>query len=127
MTFELQFDHAHRYFIATTTGSLTAHGMLDVGRALLAHPQWQVGMAVIFDHRRLAFATTPVADLEAIRAFHHDHEDQIGNGKSAFVVSPGRGDDWLALWQQGNQRVTDHRTAVFDAMEEALAWIRRSV
>ncbi|EAT15306.1 putative signal transducing protein [Desulfuromonas acetoxidans] len=126
MVFDIEFDPQHRIFIATTSGTLTAQGMIALGQELLAQTRWQAGMAVIFDHRQLEFAVTPVEDLEAIRNFHRTHQNQIGHGKSAFVVGPGQADDWLELWQQGNKMATNHRTAVFEEIEEAQVWLSHS-
>ena len=125
MTFDVRFDDEQRHFTATTAGALTAQGMLTLGRSLLAHSSWQAGMSIIFDHRHLEFAMATLADLEAIRAFHRSHQNQIGNGRSAFVVGSGRVEAWLELWQLGDKISSDHRTAAFAKMDEALAWIRQ--
>ncbi|WP_321530785.1 putative signal transducing protein [uncultured Desulfuromonas sp.] len=126
MTYTVQFDHQQHLFIATTSGSLTAQGMTDLGQTLLQQPQWQPGMPVIFDHRHLTFISTAVEELDEIRDFHRNHQDQIGNGKSAFVVGADRVDAWLELWQQGNKILSDHRTAVFAELDEAQDWIRQT-
>nr|WP_320115318.1 DUF2007 domain-containing protein [uncultured Desulfuromonas sp.] len=125
MTFDVRFDSEQHHFTATTAGALTAQGMLALGRTLLGHSRWQSGMSVIFDHRHLEFSMATLADLEAIRAFHRSHQNEIGNGRSAFVVGSGRVESWLELWQQGDKISSDHRTAVFAKMDEAQTWIRQ--
>lgn len=123
MSFELSFNAEQGFFHVTSQGKLSAPGMADIGEALLTHDKWHPGTAVLFDHRQLEFSATPVEVLEEIREFHRSHQDQIGYGKSAFVVSPGQIEAWLKLWQQGHKISSDHRTAVFDKMDEALNWL----
>ncbi len=106
--------------LVETRGRMTGRDFVAMAGDILRHPR--KGGNAVFDHRELDFSGVPLADLEMIRAFHVNHETEIGGGKSAIVVGPGRGREWDALWSRGEKIKTSNRVRVFEDFEEAAGW-----
>ncbi|MCP4649417.1 MAG: hypothetical protein GY853_04960 [PVC group bacterium] len=111
------------YYLVTTSGEMFGDGFLVMAKDLLSGDCWKPNGDVLFDHRDLDFSCVTTSDIEKIRAFHEEHEHEIGCGKSAILVKSGLLPDWKCLWEHGEKIKSDNIVEAFDDYEDAINWL----
>lgn len=126
MDHQIRDDRDDRFLVVRTRGVMNGEDYLDMARAILRHPRHRPGGAALFDHRDLDFSQVTLEDLEKIRTFHREHEDQIGGGKTAILLGPGRVEAWQQLWSQGRKIRSANQVMLFESEAEAIEWLNVS-
>ena len=126
MNYEIAYIEAENLFLVTTKGKMMSREFIKMGADILAHKNWQPGGNVVFDHRLLDFSGATQNDLDVIRDFHQQNEDDIGDGKSAVIVTPGLSEKWRQLWLQGQKISSANRVEVFDDLDIGKHWVSKT-
>lgn len=71
---------------ATAQGSFTLEDCLAMKEDFLARDYWKPGMNVLIDYRLASFDNLNLDILRAAGDFHKLKNEQIGNGKMAFLM-----------------------------------------
>lgn len=123
MNFKINTLDTQNIACVKTSGILSGFGYLAMAKELLQYQKWMPNNNVLFDHRELTFDNLSFVDIESIRKFHKDNEDQIGSGKSAIVVRHGMGISWKKLWEKGEKIQTNNIVKVFEDFDTAVHWV----
>ncbi len=123
MAHRLAADPEGALLIATTEGRGTLNGVIALLDAVVTHPQWTPGMAVLMDHRRLTFPALNYEAIEAVCRHFVDLGDRLGEGRLAIVVNQviDYGNAKIAQMIAGNQ--TRMPMLVTRSWNEARAWL----
>lgn len=123
MTFKIIYSDLIEAFEVKTEGNMDAGDFIAMARALLQDPCFLPNYNVLFDHTSLDFNEMSLDDLQKIRTFHNNNEENIGGGKSAIVVKRGLLGEWHRLWSKGKKIKTRNKVKVFENYDDAVKWI----
>ena len=103
-------------------GSVATDDIVAGLSALVARPAWEPAFDLVWDGRGIEMLLVDEAGLDAISTLTDAIRERLGTGRSAVVV---RRDIDRAIAKlirfRGRERKREFR--VFDALDEALAWI----
>jgi hypothetical protein len=123
MQYKITYLPQEEVTIIITFGKMTAEGFTEMAKDILNHPNYKPNNNTLFDHRELDYSATAIEDLNKIRDFHRQHENEIGNGKSAMLIKSIP--DWNRLWSQGEKIETANQVQLFEDLNSAISWLQQ--
>ena len=123
MDWTFEFDTGRGYVLIVTHGDFNLADHRRMVESLLSSPEWRPGTATLFDHRQLRLGDVGFNDMLEVKSIHVSHDERIGNGKSAGLMSSttdyGHG-------RQFQNLASGHVSAplrIFLDEAEAIAWL----
>jgi hypothetical protein len=113
-------DKVLRIVTLTYTGNPDFDEWVNTMRAVFKDPNFKPGFSVILDRRLVKVAPT-MEYIEDITAFVKDHLIELGNNRTAIVVSE-IASFGMARMSQGLMNDTE-RTQIFTDIEKAREWL----
>ncbi|HEX5869780.1 MAG TPA: hypothetical protein VFY65_05185 [Longimicrobium sp.] len=109
--------------MVTTRGVFSPEGHRRMTEDIVSREAWRPGAAVLFDHRQLDFSDSDLAAMQRAGATHRDHDERIGDGKAAVLMSTpvnyGRGRQFQLL----TEGKVGARLQIFLNEAEAIRWL----
>ncbi len=125
MEYAVRQDPETGIVVVATRGTMNADDFLRMAQELLRHPARAEKRGVLFDHTALDFSRVRLVDLERIRAYHREHDKDIGPGKCAILLASGKQQSWEKLWSQGQKISALNEVRLFEDLHEARDWLGR--
>lgn len=123
MKWTIETGPGDRYLVVRTSGKYDIEAQHLMVTEILSHPSWHPGKAALFDHRELDLGQAGYESMARAAAVHRAHEDQIGDGKSALVMSTpgafGTGRQFELLLGSD----TAAKLRIFVNIDDAIRWL----
>jgi len=120
MNITYSIDKVLRIVTLTYTGNPDFDEWVNTMGAVFKDPNFKPGFSVILDRRLVKTAPT-MEYIEDITAFVNDHPIELGNNRTAIVVSE-IASYGMARMSQGLMNDTE-RTQIFTDIEKAREWL----
>jgi hypothetical protein len=122
LEYTIEFGGAHRDVTITTSGQPTGEDVLAFVLALVGHPRFRRGMAILVDHLALDVTTITGEDIKAQAELVNALDDQLGPCHVAIVVPDVLAFGFGRLWELHTAETQLHSRVFYDR-DEALAWL----
>ncbi len=113
-----------RFFTVTTTGHGSAEGIIAFLDAIVSHPSWQPGNAILLDHRKLDIADITVEGIDRVSHYFQKIGPQLGSGKIALVMKKDIDFGIARAWELTTDAHVDMQIGVYRSIDEARKWLR---
>lgn len=90
---------------------------------IVSRPEWTPGQRILFDHWDLDFGDAKLHEMLAARTNHREHEDRIGNARTALLMKPGADYGLGRQFQMLSEHHVTAELAVFSDLRKAVAWL----
>lgn len=120
-TIEL-IEPAH-FVKVTAEGNFTLEDCLGMKEDFLSRDYWEPGMNVLIDYRQTAFVNIKLDALRAAGIFHEENNEQIGNGKMAFLMKSPHDFGLARQYEMITEGEVLSHVHVFLKEENALKWL----
>lgn len=122
MDFQIDFSRMPAYVAITTSGKASLEGFSRLLKSLTEAPEWIAGTPQLVDHRALDLSALSPMGIELIGELTQHLNDQLGNGRVAFVMQGALG--ILSAENYSSAGNLPHSsTRTFSSREEAIDWL----
>jgi hypothetical protein len=125
MAFVCEVDRQQRLGVAQVTGTVDVDQLLQIIHTLLDDPDWEPGYDVLWDGRRITEFFVSEDEMAKVAATGRGRMEQVGGGKTAFVVEPGKVEDLTRLYASLAADPRRERR-IFADVPEALDWLGKT-
>jgi hypothetical protein len=123
MKLSAEYIKDKHYVLIVAEGNFTAEEQLQMMDDISGRKYWKPGLNLLCDFRKLEFDINSLATIREVSANRRKKENEIGNGKSALVMSSladyGRGRQYQLL----TESKVSAKIRVFTDEKEALDWL----
>ncbi len=126
MEHTITFDSNNRQFNIETKGDGDVSGIIAYLRDIIAHPQWEPGLKILSDHRKLKIDTLKMDGIHSISRYFKEIGPKFGDGKLALVMQRDIDFGLARTWEILTADDVDIAIEVFRSMDEASKWLARN-
>ncbi len=120
--YTIVFGGAPQDVTITTSGPVSAKGLIGFVTDLVSSPRYRPGMSILVDHMGLDSRTLTVTDVRAFAMAVIRLDEQIGSSRVAIVVPEPLTFGFARMYELYAESA-QMRSRVFYARSDALAWL----
>lgn len=115
------------YFIITIFGDFTPDRCCVIIDDFLSHKDWKQGMNILVKHGETLFHNVNLENLRKIGAFHASKNDEIGDGRVAFLTNEPVAFGIARQYEMIMEGKVSNPMHVFYEVTEAVDWLKCEV
>ncbi len=123
MIWTIELNETASFVKVIAQGDFTIENCFEIKQDFISRDFWYPGMNILIDYRQTTFTNLSLDHLRQIGEFHKTVNEQIGNGRMAFLMKSPRDFGFARQYEMISDGKVLSEVCVFLDENKALEWL----